>query len=146
MFIISCSTHACAKALNKEIITVSATLQLLSLNKAAEHQCCGSSLTEAQALLSSTMVTHKLQLCTVMVRSMHCSMKLLIVTIVEIHMLILDVCVCLNDAVVLKVWCIRCFVKLSVASFSSHSGSYSYCKQYQINKEKTKKSHHVIKD
>ncbi len=33
------STHVCAKALNKEIITASATPQLLSLNKAAEHQC-----------------------------------------------------------------------------------------------------------
>ncbi len=44
------------------------------------------------------------ELCTVLVPSMHCSMKLLIVTIVEIHTLILDVCECLNDAVVLKVF------------------------------------------
>ncbi len=49
------------------------------------------------------------ELCTVLVPSMHCSMKLLIVTIVEIHTLILDVCECLNDAVVLKVLRIRCF-------------------------------------
>ncbi len=50
------------------------------------------------------------ELCIVLVPSMHCSMKLLIVTIVEIHMLILDVCVCLNDAmIVLKLLCIICF-------------------------------------
>ncbi len=37
--IISYSTHVCVKMLNKEMISVSASLQSLSLNKAAEHQC-----------------------------------------------------------------------------------------------------------
>ncbi len=40
-----------------------------------------------------------------------CLFILLNVTVVEIHTLILDVCVCLNDAVVLQVLSIRCFKK-----------------------------------
>ncbi len=86
------------------------------------------------------------ELCTVMVRSMHCSMKLLIVTIVEIHMLILDVCVCLNDAVVLKVLCIRCFLKFSVAVSHLIQGHIAIVNNTKLTKKKQKKSHHVIKD
>jgi len=41
--------------------------------------------------------------------SMHCSMKHFFITIVEIHMLILDVCVCLSDAVVQKIVCTTWF-------------------------------------
>ncbi len=38
MTLTHCSLSS-VKALNKEIMTESATLHLLSLNKAAEHQC-----------------------------------------------------------------------------------------------------------
>ncbi len=40
--------------------------------------------------------------------SMHCSTKL-IVTIVEIHMLVLDVCLCLNSSVIKYVYTLHCF-------------------------------------
>jgi len=55
--------------------------------------------------LTGTTVTQKMfivacwELYTILEPRMHCDMKPLIVTIVEIHMQIIDVCLCLSQAV-----------------------------------------------